>query len=104
MTSTLTGFGKNFRMLSTASYLISPPVDLLSYMVIRLECKFNLAIVTIIFADPQDPHAHLYDVDDGKCTYFVPMTQLLMSPAASTIITMTEWYHLPSPASFDAFE
>ncbi|KIJ58016.1 multicopper oxidase [Hydnomerulius pinastri MD-312] len=33
----------------------------------------------LVIYDPEDPHAHLYDVDD-----------------ASTVITLSDWYHTPS--------
>ena len=51
----------------------------------------------LVIYDPHDPFAHLYDVDDGK--YIV---HRLVSPfssstvPASTIITLADWYHVPT--------
>ncbi|KAF9218762.1 laccase [Gyrodon lividus] len=38
----------------------------------------------LVIYDPEDPHGHLYDVDDEN-----------------TVITLTDWYHPPSPQMYN---
>ena len=50
----------------------------------------------IVVYDPQDPHASLYDVDDGESMFIlgVPFLSLtITSHAESTVITLADWYH-----------
>ncbi|KAJ7916089.1 laccase 3 [Mycena leptocephala] len=44
--------------------------------------------------DPNDPLAHLYDVDDDKSRIWIDH---------STIITLAEWYHVLAPAGQNSF-
>ena len=48
--------------------------------------------------DPFDPLKFLYDVDDGNV---LGLLFLSIRPAhagtESTVITLTDWYHLPAP-------
>jgi iron transport multicopper oxidase len=50
--------------------------------------------------DPEDPHADLYDVDDGMLYLLVLLDyQLITSLTESTVITLSDWYHTPAPAA-----
>ena len=44
--------------------------------------------------DPQDPHASLYDVDDGKFVSMAMKTKSDIFPLDSTVITLSDWYHV----------
>lgn len=69
----------------------------------------------LVVYDPLDPHAKLYDVDDGQCCYLLRLWWYsLLSKTESTVITLADWwwfrlccstgadhygyrYHIPSP-------
>lgn len=48
-----------------------------------------------MFSDPQDPHASLYDVDDGKeiILFQDPPKCWFQHLAETTVITLADWYH-----------
>lgn len=46
----------------------------------------------IVVYDPADPHASLYDVDDGEPTYIDTISSS-HSLIDSTVITLADWYH-----------
>lgn len=49
--------------------------------------------------DPEDPHAALYDVDDGL-QFLYHLLQLLLTSVIlpeSTVITLADWYFSCSP-------
>ncbi len=47
----------------------------------------------MVVYDPYDPHAHLYDVDNGE--YYTDMAGLdaKVSAIEDTVITLADWYH-----------
>jgi iron transport multicopper oxidase len=49
--------------------------------------------------DPNDPLAHLYDVDDGKhtCTLLAILVLKPEFSLESTVITLADWYHDQAP-------
>ncbi|KAL0572350.1 laccase, multicopper oxidase, benzenediol:oxygen oxidorectuctase [Marasmius crinis-equi] len=50
----------------------------------------------IVVYDPEDPYLSLYDVDDGKSTYYIrliPTPHAIPSRLESTVITLSDWYH-----------
>lgn len=51
----------------------------------------------LIVYDPYDPYADWYDVDDGQCFYCfsLPSADLGLR-TESTIITLNDWYHVPT--------
>lgn len=52
----------------------------------------------LIIKDRQDPHQRLYDIDDGEfCARTTSGIEDSYYPSDSTIITLGDWYHLPSP-------
>ncbi len=49
----------------------------------------------MIVYDPEDPHADLYDVDDGKRDILLTFFHCSYVETESTIITLSDWYHAP---------
>lgn len=46
--------------------------------------------------DPEDPHKHLYDVDDGMCFIREALKKtLILGSSENTVITLADWceYH-----------
>ncbi|KAJ7892586.1 laccase [Mycena olivaceomarginata] len=59
----------------------------------------------MVVYDPHDPAKYLYDVDDGGYPTNDDIAVLSQLPPESTIITLADWYHLPStqaPPSFNS--
>ena len=50
----------------------------------------------LIIYDPLDPLKLQYDVDDGKCNPAHYARDILMCDLETTIITLADWYHVPS--------
>jgi iron transport multicopper oxidase len=49
-----------------------------------------------VIYDPNDPHASLYDVDDGTSYLFILFFSInidLNPLIDSTVITLADWYH-----------
>ena len=48
----------------------------------------------MVVYDPNDPHADLYDVDDGeRSLHFDVLRSQADHWAESTVITLSDWYH-----------
>ncbi len=45
----------------------------------------------LVVRDPRDPHAHLYDIDDGVPHLSTASAPLKKSDLDSTIITLADW-------------
>lgn len=50
----------------------------------------------MVIYDPFDPHKLLYDVDGGKATFHLAPSSETDTELENTVITLTEWYHLPA--------
>ncbi|KAH0830311.1 laccase [Lanmaoa asiatica] len=54
----------------------------------------------LVIYDPEDPHKHLYDIDNGM--YFIrdSLNETLIDSPENTVITLADWYHIPSPQMY----
>jgi hypothetical protein len=51
----------------------------------------------LIIYDPNDPHKHLYDVDNGEVDILTDFSLAETFSPDGTIITLADWYHIFRP-------